>query len=91
MVGFVYQASNKPPRPGADPCEAPCKPIACALQQCIAKLPVSRSGAIDHTKCMHHMDKWNVCCDAIKGRSSSPAKTDQDQTSSAPQTDSVSR
>lgn len=66
---FVYQSSNKPPKPGADPCEGPCKPVACALQQCIAKLPVSRStGAIDTKLCMHLMDKWDTCCEAVKAR-----------------------
>ena len=63
---FVYQQSNKGPRPGADPCEHACKPMACQLQKCIATLPVSQAtGVMQLDLCRHWQDKWTACCDRI--------------------------
>jgi len=64
---FVYQRSSKT-RDGADACEVSCKRHACNLQECIARLPTSVGSVMDTSRCTHHMDAWNRCCDNVNLR-----------------------
>jgi hypothetical protein len=73
-MAFVYQRKNVA-RPGADACETACKRHACNLQECLARLPVSASSMrMDHTKCAQYMERWNVCCDAVKAAAAGKAE-----------------
>jgi hypothetical protein len=70
-VSFVYQQkSRSTPREGADVCEIKCKRTACAIQKCLAKLPLSRSSAtnagVDVSKCQYAVDAYDACCERVK-------------------------
>ena len=69
-ASFVYQKGRKKPREGADICEVKCKRLACEIQVCISKIPLTKSkvsGAVlDHGKCQPDIDRYNRCCDAAK-------------------------
>jgi hypothetical protein len=68
-ASFVYQKKTTI-REGADICEQKCKRLACEIQVCISRLPVSKSklssSTIDHSKCQPDIDKYNRCCEAAK-------------------------
>lgn len=69
MAPFVYQKKTKV-REGADICEQKCKRLACEIQVCISRLPVTKSKVsaanIDHSKCQPDIDKYNKCCEFAK-------------------------
>ena len=68
-ASFVYQKKTKI-RQGADICEQKCKRLACEIQVCLSRLPVSKSrlasSTIDHSRCQPDIDKYNRCCEAAK-------------------------
>jgi hypothetical protein len=69
-ASFVYQKGRKKAREGADICEVKCKRLACEIQVCISKIPLTKSkvstSVLDHGKCQPDIDRYNRCCDAAK-------------------------
>ena len=68
-ASFVYQKKTKV-REGADICEIKCKRLACEIQVCISKIPLTKSrvsgAVVDHSKCQPDIDRYNRCCEAAK-------------------------
>lgn len=68
-ASFVYQ-KRKTIREDADVCERKCKRLACEIQVCISRLPVSKSqlsaSTVDHSRCQPDIDRYNRCCEAAK-------------------------
>ena len=68
-ASFVYQKRTKV-RDGADICEIKCKRLACEIQVCISRVPLTKSkvsgSIVDHSKCQPDIDRYNRCCDAAK-------------------------
>ena len=55
---------------GADICEIKCKRLACEIQVCISKIPLTKSrvsgAVVDHSKCQPDIDRYNRRCEAAK-------------------------
>ena len=87
-ASFVYQKGRKKTREGADICEVKCKRLACEIQVCISKVPLTKSkvsaSVLDHGKCQPDIDRYNRCNTAKKALARQEARGIRKRTRASP-------